>query len=94
MVEFKRTLDAAAAVSIVQERPPALEAEKEAQAAREAARAGRQAVDKGDAVASPVPVAPAAEQETVLRCAFTVYATKTQLRKLKEFLNQEGIRYE
>ena len=72
-----------------------IEAEKEAQAAMEAAREReRQAVDKVDAVAPPVPVAPPAEQETVLRCAFTVYATKTQLRKLKKFLNQEGIRYE
>lgn len=95
MVEFKRTLDAAAAVSIVHERHRRIEAEKEAQAAMEAAREReRQAVDKVDAVAPPVPVAPPAEQETVLRCAFTVYATKTQLRKLKKFLNQEGIRYE
>lgn len=95
MVEFKRTLDAAAAVSIVQERHRRIEAEKEAQAAREAAMEHeRQAVAKVDAVAPPVQAEPPVEQERVYRCAFAVYATKPQLRRLKEFLNQEGIRHE
>lgn len=94
MVEFKRTLDAAQAISIVQERHQRIEAEKEAQALREEQRAREaEAVAKVEAAAPPT-VEPPIEAEKVYRCTFTVSATKPQLRKLKEFLNQEGIRYE
>ena len=48
---------------------------------------------KVDAAAPPV-VQPPVEAEQVYKCTFTVHATKPQLRRLKEFLNQEGIRYE
>lgn len=94
MVEFKRTLDAAQAISTVQERHRRIEAEKEAQASRDAAQAREaEAVAKVDAAAPPV-VQPPVEAEQVYKCTFTVHATKPQLRRLKEFLNQEGIRYE
>lgn len=52
-----------------------------------------EAVAKVDAAAPPV-VQPPVEAEQVYKCTFTVHATKPQLRRLKEFLNQEGIRYE
>ena len=94
MVEFKRTLDAPAAISTVQERHRRIEAEKEAQAFREEQRAREaEAVAKVEAAASPT-VEPPVEAEKVYRCTFTVSATKPQLKKLKEFLIQEGIRYE
>ena len=94
MVEFKRTLDAPAAISTVQERHRRIEAEKEAQALREEQRAREaEAVAKVEAAAPPT-VEPPVEAEQVYKCTFTVHATKPQLRKLKGFLNQEGIRYE
>ena len=52
------------------------------------------AVEQVDAVVPPVQAEPPEGQEKVYRCAFTVYATKPQLRRLKEFLNQEGIRHD
>lgn len=94
MVEFKRTLDAARAISIVQERHQRIEAEKEARALREEQRVWEaEAVAKVEAAAPPT-VEPPIKAEKVYRCTFTVSATKPQLRKLKEFLNQEGIRHE
>lgn len=47
--------------------------------------------------AKPMPVlaAPVTEKpEPVCKCTFTVKATKTQLKRLKEFMNTEGISYE
>lgn len=94
MVEFKRTLDAPAAISTVQERHRRIEAEKEAQALREEQRAREgEAVAKVEATAPPT-VDPPVEAEKVYRCSFSVVATKAQLRKLKEFLIQEGIRFD
>ena len=94
MVEFKRSLDAPAAISTVQERHRRIEAEKEAQALREEQRAREaEAVAKVEAAAPPV-TEPPVESEKVYRCSFSVVATKTQLKKLKDFMIQEGIRYE
>lgn len=94
MVEFKRSLDAPAAISTVQERHRRIDAEKEAQMLREEQRAREaEAVAKVEAVLPPA-VEPPVEAEKVYRCTFTVSATKPQLQKLKEFLIQEGIRYE
>lgn len=94
MVEFKRTLDAPAAIATVKERHRRIEAEKEAQALREAQRAREaEAVAKVEAAAPPT-VEPPVEAEKVYRCSFSVIATKTQLKKLKDFMIQEGIRYE
>lgn len=94
MAEFKRTLDAAAAISAVQERHRRIEEERAAKEEREEAKAREvEAVKKVEALSAPAP-RPAAEEAPILRCAFTVYATRDKLKKLKEFLNQEGIRYE
>lgn len=102
MVEFRRCLDAATAIRIVQERHQRIEAERRAAEARKAAlEAQRAAVEKVEAVAPPVAVEPpvaapvaSKEEEKIYKCSFTVHATKPQLRRLKEFLMQEGIRYE
>ena len=94
MVEFKRTLDAPGSISVVQERHRRIEAEKEAQALWEAQRAREaEAVAKVEAAAPPA-VEPPVEAEKVYRCSFSVIATKAQLKKLKDFMIQEGIRYE
>ena len=97
MDEFKRTLDAASSIATVQERHRRIEAEHAARAAREEAKAREaEAVKKVEAFAPPVEQAPEAapEPEKEYRCTFTVRATKSQLKRLKEFLNQEGIKYE
>ncbi len=94
MVEFKRTLDAPAAISAVQERHRRIDAEKEAQALREVQRAREAEVVAKVEAAVPTAVEPPVEAKQVYKCTFTVHATKPQLRKLKGFLNQEGIRYE
>lgn len=95
MVEFKRTLNAPEAIGSVQERHRRIEAERAAQEARKAAQEREDAASaKVDAVAPPDPVAPPAEPEKVYQCVFTVHTTIEKLKKLKEFMNQEGIQYE
>lgn len=93
-MEFKRTLDAPAAITTVQERHRRIEAEKEAQALREAQRAREAEAVAMVEAAAPQIVEPPIEAEKVYRCTFTVSATKPQLKKLKDFMIQEGIRYE
>ena len=95
LVEFKRSLDAPAAIATVQERHRRIAAEKAAREARAAVQEREEAaVQKVEAFAPPVETVPAPEQEKLYRCAFLVTATKTQLKKLKEFMNMEGIQYE
>lgn len=102
MAEYRQCLDLGRALGIVQERHQRIEDERRAAEERKAAQeAQKAAVEKVDAAAPPTafepPVAaPVAQQEEekVYKCSFTVRATKTQLRKLKEFMMQEGIRYE
>ena len=77
----------------MQERHRRIEAEKEAQALREEQRAlEAEAVAKVEAVAPPV-LEPPIEDKRVYRCSFSVVATKEQLKKLKDFMIQEGIQY-
>ena len=89
MVEFKRCLEVPSAIAAVQARRRMVEAEKAAKAAREAEREREAAaIKKVEAFAPPV------EKEPEVRCRFTVTATKSQLKRLKEFMNMEGIKYE
>lgn len=101
LAEFKQCLDAATAIRIVQERHQRIEDERRAAEARRAAMEAQQAaVEKVDAVAPPTAVSPplavpvAQEDTKVYKCSFTVRATKEQLKKLKEFMCKEGIKYE
>lgn len=95
MADFMVTLNAMEAVGIVQERHRRIEAEKAAREARAAVqKREEEAVQKVEAFAPPVEKAPEPEQEKVYRCTFSVTATKAQLKKLKEFMNMEGIKYE
>ncbi len=92
--EFKGTLDAAKAIAIVQDRHRRIEAERAAKAAREEAeKVQAQAVARVEAVAPAVEIVPPV-QEPVYRCNFSVAGTKAQLKRLKEFMNAEGIQYE
>lgn len=97
MDEFKRSLDAASAIATVRDRHRRIDAEKADRAEREATKAKEAvAVKKVEAFAPPVEQDPEPIQEPdkSYRCTFTVTATKPQLKRLKEFLNQEGIQYE
>ena len=102
MAEYRQCLDLGRALGTVQERHQRIEEERRSAGERKAVLDARQAaVEKVEAAVPPAalepPVAaPAASQdeEKVYKCAFTVRATKSQLKRLKEFLNQEGIQYE
>ena len=102
MAEYRQCLDMGRAIGIVQDRHQRIEEERQAAEARRAAQeAQAAAVQKVEAVAPPTvlepPVAapaPQQEDEKVYKCSFAVRATKAQLKRLKEFMNQEGIRYE
>lgn len=92
MVEFKKHLDTTRAICDVAERHRRIDEQKAAQEARKAEQKREaEMARRVDALSSPVVVeAP----EPIVKCTFTVRATRAQLRKLKEFLNMEGIRYE
>lgn len=105
MTEYKRTLDFGTAVDTVQSRKRAIEAEREAaERRREEAAQRAEAIKKVEAAATvtapipvPVPVkAPAQEPEKVFPVfRFAVFdCTKSQLLKIRDFLRNEGIRYE
>ena len=100
MAEFRQCLSIGRAIGIVQERHQRIEAERRAAEERKAVMDAQQAaVERVEAAAPPTVVAPPVEAPApapgeILRCTFTVHATREQLKKLKEFLNQEGIRYE
>ena len=97
MVEFKKSLDAAQAITTVKDRHRRMEEEKAFRESRQEIRQREsEAAAKVEAVTPPAvqaPVEAKAEDEKIYKCTFTVRATKPQLRKLKEFLNQEGIEY-
>ncbi len=101
IAEYRRCFDATAAIGIVQERHRRIEAEKAARAEREAAKAQEAAaVAKVEAFAPPVVAEAPAEEPKMYRSSFVVTAFTTEsefrakLRKLKEFMNMEGIKYE
>lgn len=87
MVEYKQSLNVAAAVSAVQERHRRLEQEKEVRAAWEASKEQQvQAVKRVEAFAPPA----VQESPEVLSLTFTVVDTKDRLRLLKQFLVSNG----
>lgn len=103
MAEFRQCLSIGQAIGIVQDRHQRIEEERQAAEARRAAQeAQAAAVQKVEAVVAPPTVleppvaapAPHQEDEKVYKCSFTVHATKAQLKRLKDFMMQEGIRYE
>lgn len=92
MVEYKQTLDAAGAICTVSERHRRIEEQKAAQESRRADQEmDEEMVRRVEAFSPPVVVE---EPEPIVKCTFTVHATRPQLRKLRDFLNEEGIKYE
>lgn len=96
MAEFKQCLNAPKAIATVMDRHRRVEEEAKRSAERAAAlRAEEEAVQK---VEEAAPIAPPVQvlerDEKVYVCRFTVRATKDKLRKLKDFMIQEGIIYE
>lgn len=107
MVAYKVSLNAAEAIGFVQERHRRIEAERAARAEREAVQAQEaEVIKKVEAFAPPVEqeqLAPAegpVEEPKIYRSSFVVTAFTTRsefhakLKKLKEFMNTEGIKYE
>ena len=91
MVEYKRTLSVAQAVSAVQERHRLIEAEKAAAEIRQAAAEQEEkAAERVHSFAPPVEM----EQPKQYRVTFTVTDTKDRLRLLKQFLEANGYQYE
>lgn len=104
MVEYKKCLNAASAICTVHERHQRVESEKSARANREAIRSAEAEMVERVAQAAaeyldPPVIVPVMQdkdpEEIIPRCTFTALgATRAQLRRLKEFLKEEGIDYE
>lgn len=99
MSEFKARLDVGDAVATVQARKRRVEAERQAAEQRKAAQEAREAaIAKVDAVAPPATEHADFEAvqaaERMYKIAFTIHCTKAQAIKVRDFLKQEGIRYE
>lgn len=101
LVEYKRTLNASAAITTVVNRHKAIEeakAKEEERKARE--EAARKAAEKVETVVETLtppavePIAPPVEEEEILTLRFTVKGTRTKLRALKEYLERNGYDYE
>lgn len=104
LVEFKKTLSAAQAITAVMERHKAIENEKERQEKLRERRAAEAEAAKrvsASTPASPPPVAPPVaapvpkteESDPVLSIAFTATARKSELIRLREYMDKEGIKY-
>lgn len=98
MVEYQRTLDAAGAICTVKDRHRRIEEQKAAQETRKAEQEREnEMVRQVEALAPPVVVNPPEKDpnEIIPRLTFTcINATRAQLRRVREFLNMEGIKYE
>ena len=97
LVEYKKTLNVSDAITGVKARAKAVQEEQARQEAEAEKRAaGAQRVEAIKAAAPEVIAAPAEVQpeEPKLTLRFTVKATKTKLRELKNFLDEEGYEYE
>lgn len=104
MVEFQRTLDASVAIFTVQERHRRIERQRLEKESVEADKSAQEAAERKveesyqkylklptEAIKPPY----VDDNKIIPRCTFTaINATRSQLRKLKEFLNMEGIKYE
>lgn len=94
MDEYKRCLDLGQAVAIVQGRKRRIEAEKQAAEERRAAKEREAARVESIPVTVEAPEVTKDEPEELYDVRFTCYGiTKAQARKIKEFLEREGINY-
>lgn len=96
MLEFKKHLDTTRAICDVAERHRRIEEQKSAQEARKAEQeCEAKMVRRVEALAPPVKANEKDPNEIISRLTFTcINATRAQLRRVRDFLNMEGIRYE
>ena len=99
MAEYKRTLNAADAIYTVQERHRRVEEQEKELEARNAVREQEEAMARCvEALVPPVVMEKPPEKdpnEIIPKLTFTIInATRAQLRRVREFLNMEGIKYE
>lgn len=99
MEEYQRSLNVANAICVVQERHRHIEEQKAAQEAHKAEQEREmEMVRRVEALAPPVVMEKPSEKdpnEIIPKLTFTVInATRAQLRRVREFLNMEGIKYE
>ena len=94
MDEYKQRFDVGSAIATVQARRKRIESEREAAEARRAERERQKAaVARVEALAPPEPAKP--QEKVFEEFSFTVYnCTRSQLLKIRDFLKQEGIKYE
>lgn len=95
MAEYKLSLSLSAAIAAVNDRHERI---AQASADMEAAKTNTNVAVRNNTTAQLVEILPPPTTEPIndpiLRCTFTVNATRNQLRKIKEFLTQEGIQFE
>lgn len=106
MAEYKKTLSLSQSINTVTARKEAVERERAEAEERKQAQVARIQAEARVAAAAPEVLAPPVQAENretlrsaqddskVYKCSFTVRATKEQLKKLKNFMMQEDIRYE
>lgn len=100
MAEYKQRFDVGAAVAAVQDRKRRIEAEREASEKRAAALAAQEAAKEKVAASIPMVEPPkSAERQQEAEAVFPLVRltlkniTKAQVKRLKEYLEQEGIEY-
>ncbi len=95
LYEYKQNLNVSYAITTVANRYKAIEEQKAREEERKArAEAEQQAVEKVEQVVETLTPPTVEEQEPIITAKFTVKGTRTQLKALKEFLNNGGYDYE
>ena len=95
LYEYKQTLNVSAAITTVANRYKAIEEAKAREAERQAkTEAERKAAEKVEMVVETLTPPTALDEEKIFTVKFTVKGTKTQLKALKEFLNNGEYDYE
>lgn len=94
MFEYKKSLNVSGAITTVKNRYKAIEEEKAREEERKArAEAEQKSAEKVAEILTP-PTVEEPKEEKVLTLKFTVRGTMSQLKELKEFLNNRGYDYE
>ena len=95
LYEYKQSLNVSYAITTVANRYKAIEEQKAKEEERKArAEAEQKAVEKVEQVVESLTPPTVEEQEPIITAKFTVKGTRTQLKALKEFLNNGGYDYE
>lgn len=104
MAEYKKTLSLSQSINTVTARKEAVERERAEAEVRKQEQIARLQAEARVEAAAPEVLAPPVQARVdsresivdskVYRCTFTVKATKEQLKKLKNFMIEEGISYE